>query len=697
MAEETNRPFKCEICDAEFETEKKLKMHLACVDHDNNDNVKCDICGTEFSQKKNMEIHKRVHHKIEPKSSDIGDSNETIPPEIPYNNDNNSHDNQVHEEKKLFRCAYCESNFDTLEELSSHHKQLHKDKRLRLKCSICTQSFLAKRSLTRHIKTVHEGIKPFKCELCNVGYYTNIRLRCHYQRVHKEKKRKLKTSFKCEYCNTEFSSKTSLITHNKKFHDGKKLHYKPLPKKPFKCPICNKGYKVEYYLTLHIQGVHEGKKPFLCELCNNAFGTIKALNNHHKQAHEGKNPLNCKVCGKLFLKKFVLNRHMKIHRNEKPVSCNQCNMTFRQKGDLKKHRMADKCSLNENLGNASSEQFLKMAEKETNCQETESPKIHKRVNEPTTSGMGDSNEETLEYEIQNCDVDHVNDDIPLNNQVHEGKKPFKCAHCKSDFDTFEEFTVHHEELHQGKEQGFIRDLSKKQFKCRSCPKEYSEQLNLIWHVQLVHKGKKPFKCENCNIDFEKVKEISRHNKEFHQGENLQLKCNICQKVMTNAYGQRHMVEVHGGEKPSKCSRNKKVNKRSEQSSKMTKKETNCQNIPTLKLPENPDSYRKFKCMKCSDFFNTRALWQSHNAVMHENNISKSTKNSKINYYVCCVCCVCGDTFNDKNSLTQHMAETHKYILLCDLCEKVFHEADQLKRHIATTHHGKEPKMLGNSK
>ena len=697
MAEETNRPFKCEICDAEFETEKKLKMHLACVDHDNNDNVKCDICGTEFSQKKNMEIHKRVHHKIEPKSSDIGDSNETIPPEIPYNNDNNSHDNQVHEEKKLFRCAYCESNFDTLEELSSHHKQLHKDKRLRLKCSICTQSFLAKRSLTRHIKTVHEGIKPFKCELCNVGYYTNIRLRCHYQRVHKEKKRKLKTSFKCEYCNTEFSSKTSLITHNKKFHDGKKLHYKPLPKKPFKCPICNKGYKVEYYLTLHIQGVHEGKKPFICELCNNAFGTIKAVNNHHKQAHEGKNPLNCKVCGKLFLKKFVLNRHMKIHRNEKPVSCNQCNMTFRQKGDLKKHRMADKCSLNENLGNASSEQFLKMAEKETNCQETESPKIHKRVNEPTTSGMGDSNEETLEYEIQNCDVDHVNDDIPLNNQVHEGKKPFKCAHCKSDFDTFEEFTVHHEELHQGKEQGFIRDLSKKQFKCRSCPKEYSEQLNLIWHVQLVHKGKKPFRCENCNIDFEIVKEISRHNKEFHQGENLQLKCNICQKVMTNAYGQRHMVKVHGGKKPSRCSRNKKVNKRSEQSSKMTKKETNCQNIPTLKLPENPDSYRKFKCMKCSDFFNTRALWQSHNAVMHENNISKSTKNSKINYYVCCVCCVCGDTFNDKNSLTQHMAETHKYILLCDLCEKVFHEADQLKRHIATTHHGKEPKMLGNSK
>ena len=38
--------------------------------------------------------------------------------------------------------------------------------------------------LKKHIMTVHEGIKPFKCDLCNKHYYTPRDVKVHIQIAH---------------------------------------------------------------------------------------------------------------------------------------------------------------------------------------------------------------------------------------------------------------------------------------------------------------------------------------------------------------------------------------------------------------------------------------------------------------------------------------------------------------------------------
>ena len=80
---------------------------------------------------------------------------------------------------------------------------------------------MQKGSLKRHIKSVHEGIKPFMCNIC--GYKSALKsgLKRHITSVHEGKKQ-----FHCTFCNIELSSKHKLKHHNLKFHEGAK---------PFQC------------------------------------------------------------------------------------------------------------------------------------------------------------------------------------------------------------------------------------------------------------------------------------------------------------------------------------------------------------------------------------------------------------------------------------------------------------------------------
>jgi uncharacterized Zn-finger protein len=85
--------------------------------------------------------------------------------------------------------------------------------------------------LNNHIAKVHEGIKPFPCEVCG----------------HK------------------FSEKSTLKKHTASIHEEKK---------EYKCDICKFCCSRKSQMKLHIKNVHERKKPFECEMC----GHMKEIN-----------------------------------------------------------------------------------------------------------------------------------------------------------------------------------------------------------------------------------------------------------------------------------------------------------------------------------------------------------------------------------------------------------------------------------
>ena len=77
-----------------------------------------------------------------------------------------------------------------------------------------------KSDLKRHLESVHEGIKPFKCNICGKGSASNGEMKKHVETVHEGKK-----PFKCTTCNSCYTRKTTLNKHIKSVHESMNQFY----------------------------------------------------------------------------------------------------------------------------------------------------------------------------------------------------------------------------------------------------------------------------------------------------------------------------------------------------------------------------------------------------------------------------------------------------------------------------------------
>ena len=118
----------------------------------------CQICGLEFGNKAVLRIHNSLLHPEEKKESqnvDLEREDEVDP---------------KHEAAKIDR-------------LKKHIKLGHEGIKP-FKCNICDNEFTKHSSLKKHIETVHEGIKPFKCIICDHEFTRHSSLKKHIVTVH---------------------------------------------------------------------------------------------------------------------------------------------------------------------------------------------------------------------------------------------------------------------------------------------------------------------------------------------------------------------------------------------------------------------------------------------------------------------------------------------------------------------------------
>ena len=167
-------------------------------------------------------------------------------------------------------------------------------------CEICQKKFSTTGNLRNHMMTIHQNLRPFKCNYpgCKKKYSIQSRLQVHY-RIHIGKK-----PYICPICSKAFNEKGNLKTHER-FHSEKR---------PFKCNQCNKTYKTNGHLKDHIEIQHLNIKRFQCQCCHKKFGRISTLKSHIK-IHTGEKNYKCRIegCNKFFAEKGNMEIHYKRH------------------------------------------------------------------------------------------------------------------------------------------------------------------------------------------------------------------------------------------------------------------------------------------------------------------------------------------------------------------------------------------------
>ena len=139
-----------------------------------------------------------------------------------------------------------------------------------LHCQIVTMN-----NLTSHISTVHNKIKPFKCDLCPISFPQKGGLKMHINIVHKKLR-----PYKCGNCEESFSFKKTLVRHQIIKHEHKT--------NAFECKVCSKTFIDHVALGSHVARVHEMQNRFKCDICEQSFIYPSYLNKHKRIVHHEK-------------------------------------------------------------------------------------------------------------------------------------------------------------------------------------------------------------------------------------------------------------------------------------------------------------------------------------------------------------------------------------------------------------------------
>ncbi|XP_078688867.1 zinc finger protein ZFAT-like isoform X2 [Branchiostoma floridae x Branchiostoma belcheri] len=314
------RPFACNECPYASATKEGLKRHIQ--GSHSKVLMKCEHCEFSTNNKYTLWRHTKKEH-------------------VPVENLRDS-----------YTCPACTETFTKERAIKVHIKKHHPSmtleeislvlgKRAQLKsamgqrafkCPYCGKLFRKKEpDLRKHI-WAHEGIKPFKCSLCQFACRSKSNLKAHMLRHTKEK------NHLCEECGKKFKTKQSLKFHSQQYHNqgGDEL-------KRYYCQICDYSGIQIAHLRRHMEQ-HSGQKVLKCPLCPYSCNITGAMKRHFNKKHPGKvyeqtvatvikpdvestQQVTCSATGT----DQVTEMHVEM------LKCPECDFVFGNRWDLNKH------------------------------------------------------------------------------------------------------------------------------------------------------------------------------------------------------------------------------------------------------------------------------------------------------------------------------------------------------------------------
>lgn len=245
--------FTCQMCYEQFTSIIALNRHKKS--HPLDRQFKCTTCSESFNIHENLELHKIIHDESIKSCPQCG---------IAFKRLASLHGHiKIHFKTEVFTCNQCEEIFTTLLLLKTHTDQYHSKENLNiqsrstnltklkkstkqtLKCTHCAKIFYKPSHLIRHLR-IHNGERPFHCEICRDKFGQKTTLNIHMLRHSGSK------PHSCPECFIKFSQKGNLKTHLKRVHSN----FNQKDNEQYPCNLCSCVFRKLGTLNRHITEQH---------------------------------------------------------------------------------------------------------------------------------------------------------------------------------------------------------------------------------------------------------------------------------------------------------------------------------------------------------------------------------------------------------------------------------------------------------
>ncbi|KAH7707844.1 hypothetical protein AAVH_24917 [Aphelenchoides avenae] len=225
------RPFACIQCSKTYKAKHQLKAHS--VVHTGERPFKCPFCEDTFKYQAHLIIHRRLHTGV--KESSCPECRKGFASKQLLE----AH-KATHSEERRFACPNCEKRFKYQCDLY-YHRRIHTGGVFQCTFKFCKYWTPQRNLLAAHVKT-HTGERNHKCDRCEKAFVERTALLRHIRAVHEKLK-----PFKCEKCDYRASMKAHLTLHVKTVHDDAM---------PFECDECDFKAKRADRLKEHVLKEH---------------------------------------------------------------------------------------------------------------------------------------------------------------------------------------------------------------------------------------------------------------------------------------------------------------------------------------------------------------------------------------------------------------------------------------------------------
>ena len=176
-------------------------------------------------------------------------------------------------------------------------------------------SLKPKKFKSNDVKQRSQGVKPFKCEICEAGFMKKIILKRHIK-VHQKAK-------PYSTCDATFTSKGIMKNHGATIHEGQKQN----------------GTYFDFEENIEIYDFSQTEK-----IMDNSASTnlsestaVNLIEQNSKESVTNPRRRRCTYCDQTFSNQGNLNRHVRRDHESKKFQCTECSKQFATNLNLKCH------------------------------------------------------------------------------------------------------------------------------------------------------------------------------------------------------------------------------------------------------------------------------------------------------------------------------------------------------------------------